>query len=216
MEEPKFTSFKKVDVRGIDAEDLKGMFPPLELPEWMASKSGRESFRKGKRAVYGRWGVLYEALSEREALEGLKFVDEWDLSEVKRQVDDLTLEVESVKAGLKECKEGIGRIIDKLDELREKPVTRQTELLEIDDTLEVIRPIPVVIEEYEDEVVAAFPEIEAFGAALCEAEAIMSLKDKIKETFFELEEASNDELGKIPQSWKRVLSKVVKRIGNSE
>ena len=103
-----------------------------------------------------------------------------------------------------------------MDELREKPVTKQTELLEIDETLEVIRPIPVVIEEYDDEVIAAFPEIEAFGAGLCEAAAIMNLKDKIKETFFELEEVSDDELGKLPLSWKRVLLKVVRKIGHSQ
>lgn len=213
MEETKFSFVKNIDVSEIDSQTLKGMFTPLELPEWMVSKGGRESFRKGKRHVYGRWGVLYETLSEREALEGLKIVDEWDLSEVKRQVDDLNSQVESVLSELQECREGISTL---LNELKEKPVIKQTELLEIDETLEVIKPIPVVIEEYGDEVIASFPEIEAFGAGLCEAEAIIDLKNEIKKTFFELEEVSDEELGKLPLSWKRVLSKVVKKIGNSK
>jgi hypothetical protein len=161
---------------------------------------------------YGGWDVLYEAPSESAARRGLKFVGELELLEVKRQVDDLVSEVESVKSELQQCKEGISTI---LDELREKPITKQTELYEMDETLEVIRPIPVVIEEYKDEVIATFPEIEVFGAGLSEAEAIIDLKKKIREIFFELEEVSENELGKIPLSWKRVLLKVVKKIGHS-
>lgn len=213
MEEAKFPFVKKIDVSEIDSQTLKGMFAPLELPEWMVSKGGRESFRKVKRPEYGRWGVLHEAPSEREALEGLKFVDEWDLSEVKSQVDDLISEVESVKSELKQCKEGISTI---LDELRERPITKQTELFEIDENLEVISHIPVVIKEYSNEVIAAFPEIGAFGAGLCEAEAIINLKKEIRKIFFELEGVSDNKLGKLPLSWKRVLSKVVRKIGNSQ
>jgi len=142
-------------------------------------------------------------------VKGLEFADE--LSEVKRQVDDLNSQVESVKSELQQCKEGISTI---LNELREKPIIKQTELFEMDETLEVIRPIPVVIEEYDDEVIATFPEIEAFGVGLCEAEAIIDLKSEIRKIFFELEELGDKELGKLPLSWKRVLSKVVKKIGN--
>ena len=105
--------------------------------------------------------------------------------------------------------------LDELNELKEKPITKQTELFEIDEALEVIRPIPVVIEEYDDEVIATFPEIEAFGAGLCEAEAIINLKNEIRKIFFELEGVSDDKLGKLPLSWKRVLLKVVKKIGDA-
>ena len=180
------------------------------------SHGGVSSFGKGKGSVYGRWGVSYEALSEREALEGLKFVDELDLSEVRSQVDGLVSEVESVKSELKECKEGIRTIFNELEELKEKPITKQTQLVEIGAGFEVISPIPVVIEEYRDEVIASFPEIEVFGAGLCEAEAIVELKKKIREIFSELEGVDDDELGKLPLSWKRVLLKVVKKIGRDE
>jgi|GEM_PF-2461915 len=213
MEETELPFVKKIDASEIYLQNLKGMFAPIKLPEWMGSKGGRESFKKGKYPEYGTWGVMYEALTGREAIEGLKIVDELDLSEVKRQVDDLNSQVESVLSEVQECRQSISTL---LDELRGKPVIKQTEILEIDATLEVIRPIPVVIEEYRDEVIASFTEIEAFGAGLCEAEAIIDLKNEIKKTFFELEEVSDEELGKLPISWKRVLSKVVKKIGNSE
>lgn len=167
----------------------------------------------GKEMFFGpeRWGGWAEAIGESEVLQSVKLVDE--LSEVKRQVDDLTSKVESVTSELQQCKEGINTI---LDELREKPITKQTELFEIDETLEVIKPIPVVIEEYGDEVIAAFPEIETFGVGSGEAEAIRNLKNEIRKIFFELENSSDDDLGKLPLSWKRVLLKVVKNIGNAQ
>jgi len=212
MEEIEFRSTKKAERIEPYLQTLKAMLSGVELTE-MVGMGGRESFRKRTPPEYGRWGVLYEAASEREALRGLKFVDDLELSEVKRQVDDLNSQVESVVSELQQCKEGISTI---LNELREKPITKQTELFEIDETLEVIRPIPVVIEEYDDEVIATFPEIETFGAGLCEAEAIINLKKEIRKIFFELEGFSDNELGKLPLSWKRVLLKVVKKIGTSQ
>lgn len=162
---------------------------------------------------YGSWDVLSGSAIESRAGRGLKLVGELELSEVKRQVDDLSLKVESVASELKQCKKGISTV---LNELRGRPITKQTELFEIDETLELIRPIPVVIEEYVDEVIATFPEIEAVGAGLCESEAIINLKKEIRKIFFELEGVNDNKLGRLPQGWKRVLLKVVKRIGNSQ
>lgn len=164
---------------------------------------------------WGGWDLLPVDVSESEVRKGLKFVDELELSEIKGQVDELVSAVEYVKSDLQKCKKGISKILNELKELKEKPVIKQTELLDIDDGLEVIRPIPVVIEEYDDEVIASFPEIEAFGAGVCEAEAIIDLKNEIRKIFFELEEVGEKELGKLPQSWKRVLLKVVKKSGHS-
>ena len=212
MEEAEVRSTRKVERSEIDPRTLKAMLSRGLLPslQWMGLK-GREFLSKEMPLEYGRWGVLTEARGESELLKSLSLGDE--LSDVKRQVDDLVSEVESVKSELKQCKEGISTI---LDELREKPITKQTELFEIDETLEVIRPIPVVIKEYSNEVIATFPEIGAFGAGLCEAEAIINLKKEIRKIFFELEGVSDNKLGKLPLTWKRVLLKVVRKIGNSQ
>ena len=215
MEKIGISSTEKTKESEIAAKFLKslvsrGLLSPVQ-PMSVKAK-GREIFSTTAPLEWGGWDVLYGGVIESEAEGGLKFVDELELSEVKRQVDDLNLQVESVVRELEQCKEGISTI---LNELREKPITKQTELFEIDETLEVIRPIPVVIEEYGDEVIAIFPEIEAFGAGFCEAEAIINLKNEIRKIFFELEGVSDNELGKLPLSWKRVLLKVVKKIGNS-
>jgi len=205
------TKESEIAVKFLKSLVSRGLLSPVQ--PMSVKVKGREIFSKTAPLEWGGWDVLYGGVSESEAQRGLKFVDELELSEVKRQVDDLTSQVESVKSDLKQCKEGISTI---LDELRERPITKQTELFEIDETLEVIRPIPVVIEEYDDEVIATFPEIETFGAGLCEAEAIINLKKEIRKIFFELEGFSDNELGKLPLSWKRVLLKVVKKIGTSQ
>ena len=214
MEETEVSSIKKVEGGEIGVQTLKVMLSRGLLPslQWVGLESkGREFLSKEIPFEHERWGVWPETRGESELLKGLKLADE--LSEVKRQVDDLDSQVKSVVSELQQCKKGIGKI---LNELRERPITKQTELFEIDETLEVIRPIPVVIEEYGDEVFATFPEIEVFGAGSCEAEAIINLKNEIRKIFFELEGVSDNELGKLPQSWKRVLLKVVRKIGNTQ
>ena len=193
----------------ISASNLKAFLSHGLAPS--AEVKGRGLYIKEMPFGFKHWGVWSGAISESEVLQGLQIVDE--LSEIKGQIDDLTSEVESVKSELQQCKEGISTI---LDELREKPITKQTELFEIDETLEVIKPIPVVIEEYGDEVIATFPEIETFGVGSGEAEAIRNLKNEIRKVFFELENIGDDELGKLPLSWKRVLLKAVKKIGNAQ
>jgi predicted DNA-binding antitoxin AbrB/MazE fold protein len=209
MEEIGVRGTKKEEEPIIDSSTLKAILYGGSAQAVAVKRRG--IFSKDIPFRVERWGAWSEAIVESGVLKGLKFVDE--LSEVKSQVDDLTLKVESVKSELRQCREGISTI---LDELRERPITKQTELFEIDETLEVIKPIPVVVEEYSDEVIAAFPEIEIFGVGSGEAEAIRNLKKEIRKIFFELENIGDDELGKLPLSWKRVLLKVVKKIGNAQ
>lgn len=213
MKGMKDSSSKREKGSEIGMKFLKAMLSGVEHPDVLL-KARREYVAK-KEMLFeliprGGWS---EAFGESEVAGGLTLVDE--LSGVRGQVDGLISEVESVKYELKECKEDIGNILNELKELREKPITKQTDLLEIDESLEVIRPIPVVIKEYSNEVIAAFSEIGAYGAGLCEAEAIMNLKKEIWKVFFELEEIGDSKLGKLPLSWKRVLMKVVRKIGNS-
>jgi hypothetical protein len=210
MEDIKIPIIKKIAGSEMDSQTLKSMLSGSVFPE-VVLKEGREFPSKEVLFEDVLWSGLPKGIGASKILEGLNLADE--LSEVKRQVDDLDSQVKSIVSELQQCKKGIRTI---LNELREKPITKQTELFEIDETLEVIRPIPVVIEEYGDEVIATFPEIEAFGAGLCEAEAIINLKNEIRKIFFELEGVSDNELGKLPLSWKRVLLKVVKKIGNSQ
>lgn len=136
-----------------------------------------------------------------------------ELADVRGLVDDLSYGIESLKTELLSCKECINRVSE---ELSERPIVKETWLLDIDEDIEVLQPIPVVIEEYNDEVIATFPEIEVFGVGSGEAEAIRNLKEEIRKILFELENISDDKLGKLPLSWKRVLLKVVKNIGDDQ
>lgn len=72
-------------------------------------------------------------------------------------------------------------------------------------------PIQAVIETYSDEVVARIPEIEAFSGGPTEGEAIVGLKAEIVSIFEELTSTDWEELGPVPQGWRRVLERLVVR-----
>jgi len=59
-------------------------------------------------------------------------------------------------------------------------------LYDIDEKCKVLQPIPIVIEELEEEVVASFPEIETYATGVNEAEAINNLKKSITELYRDL------------------------------
>jgi hypothetical protein len=61
---------------------------------------------------------------------------------------------------------------------------RHAELHEIDNTLELVKPIPIVIRDYGCEVFAIYSEIEAYGAGLDEASAVANLKSEIRKIYF--------------------------------
>ncbi len=66
-------------------------------------------------------------------------------------------------------------------------------------------PITVTLEDYGEEVVASYPEVEAFGAGPTEADALNALKDELCALYHELAETPMDKLGKLPRRWKRAL-----------
>jgi hypothetical protein len=66
-------------------------------------------------------------------------------------------------------------------------------------------PLIVTMEDYGEEIVASYPEVEAFGSGPTEADAINVLKDEIASLFTELAGEADDKLGKLPKRWKRAL-----------
>nr|BAL54674.1 hypothetical protein HGMM_F17E10C04 [uncultured Acetothermia bacterium]BAL58340.1 hypothetical conserved protein [Candidatus Acetothermum autotrophicum] len=104
----------------------------------------------------------------------------------------------------------LGRLETSLQELleivSERAHTKQTWVRDLHrDDLEVLSPIPITIEEFDDEVVATWPEVEVYASAETESEAIAKLKQEIVQLFEELRETPDKELGKLPRSWKRIL-----------
>ncbi len=97
------------------------------------------------------------------------------------------------------------------DELRTRPIVRNTNLWELNsEKYRLAHPINIVIEEYPDETVARWPEVETFGSGTTETEAIAILKQDIVSLFEDLIASSDDELGKLPQGWKRILLRFIK------
>ena len=103
------------------------------------------------------------------------------------------------------------KLEDLTEAFNERSVIKQAILFDIDASLTVLQPIPIIIEENDNEVIASFPEIELFTVAENEPTAINNLKVSIKDLFVELADTPDNELGKIPLVWKRVLNKVLKK-----
>ncbi len=74
-------------------------------------------------------------------------------------------------------------------------------------------PLTITLEDYGDEVVASYPEVEAFGSGPTEADALNALKDEIAQLYSELVAAPDSKLGKLPRRWKRALCTVAHPTG---
>jgi hypothetical protein len=66
-------------------------------------------------------------------------------------------------------------------------------------------PLTITLEDYDEEIVASYPEVEAFGSGPTEADAINALKDEVASLYAELAGEPDDKLGKLPKRWKRAL-----------
>ena len=74
-------------------------------------------------------------------------------------------------------------------------------------------PLIVTLEDFGDEFIASYPEVEAFGSGPTEADAINALKDAIGGLYADLAATPSGELGKLPKRWKRALLAVAHPTG---
>ncbi len=99
-----------------------------------------------------------------------------------------------------------GAVLELSEALLSRPVVTSTAIVDLNSSSYSLRhPIPVVVEEYRDEAVATFLEVEARGWGTTPAEAVNDLKDQVILLYEELTEADPEELGKLPTAWSRVL-----------
>ena len=71
------------------------------------------------------------------------------------------------------------------------------------------QPVFIVLEEDGEEVAARMPELEAVGFGLTEPEAIHELKSELGALYEDLVISPDEELGRLPLSWKRILDNLV-------
>jgi hypothetical protein len=128
-----------------------------------------------------------------------------------------TAELESIVISLiQELASGIEKVKNLCDACKGKSIIKQSQLFDIDENYEVLNPIPIIIEEYSDETIVSFTEVELFGTGKTESEAILNLKLNIIDLYTDLTSTKNENLGKLPLSWLRILKKVIKPIGKSK
>ncbi|MBN1276885.1 MAG: hypothetical protein JXA35_05280 [Deltaproteobacteria bacterium] len=72
-------------------------------------------------------------------------------------------------------------------------------------------PVNIIVEKYDDEVLALLPELTLCGEGENEFEAIDDLKTDIIELLEDLEDTPEADLGKAPKLWKRSLELIVEK-----
>ena len=132
------------------------------------------------------------------------------IENILNRLDALVRDVASVKSELNKCKRSITELHKKLEA---RPIVKQTNITEIGKGFRVKIPIPVTIEEYDDEVTASISEIELFASGATEAEAILRLKKEVVSFYEELSKTPKRELGNLLTRHLRVLQNLVEKNG---
>jgi hypothetical protein len=100
-------------------------------------------------------------------------------------------------------------------ELEERPLIYTVQIRDLNDiAYRLVEPILIVLEKYqfEDNVVASYPEVEVFGEGATESEAILNLKFALLDLFDELNSLAFDEFGDLPKSWINILNRLIQKI----
>ena len=89
------------------------------------------------------------------------------------------------------------------------PILKEVKIINIgDERIRLDREIPILLEVYSDEVIAAFIDAEVTGFGETEAEALDHIKENIVSLYYELIEDENN-LGPLPKRWLMVLKDII-------
>lgn len=114
------------------------------------------------------------------------------------------------KSDVKNIQKIICELKEEIKNLQGRETIYETSLYDLGNKKYKLRnPINIIIEVYEDEFIAKFPELEIFGSGNTETMAILDLKNEIIILYDELVNYSEKELGRLPQMWRRILKKLV-------
>jgi len=110
----------------------------------------------------------------------------------------------------------IAPIQEKLAELvaliNEQPLIAAIEIRDLGSERYLLKePITIISEQYQEEVITKWPELELFGSGRSFPEAIQNLKNEIIELYEDLTNSKREELGKLPKMWSKILKKVIKK-----
>jgi hypothetical protein len=115
------------------------------------------------------------------------------LADVSESFDRVALTVSKVGADVDALRRQVRQIADALEE---RPIIRYASLTDLGTPHFSLRvPLPIVLEEYPDQVVARWPEVEATGLGSSEPEAIWRLKQEVLDLMEDLSSSRPEGLG---------------------
>ncbi|MCX6842121.1 MAG: hypothetical protein NTX53_07575 [candidate division WOR-3 bacterium] len=96
-------------------------------------------------------------------------------------------------------------------ELEDRPRTYLSVITDLGDRrYTLLSDVTIALEEYKDEVVARWPDVEVYASGTTESEAVAGVKRQIVELFEELRSMKSGTLGRLPLSWKRILRRAIR------
>jgi hypothetical protein len=98
------------------------------------------------------------------------------------------------------------------DELNNRPIVSSIQINTINSTLQLTKPIFIVLEESNEESLARWPEVNAYGLGQTATEAIDDLKQNISDLYADLTSREAPTLGEIALSTLNVLNTYVSKI----
>ena len=139
---------------------------------------------------------------------------------LEEQITELQIQTTSLEQEVKALTQGVKmldrRLCEVIDGIRERPIVTPAHLLDLGSAdFYLPSPIPIVIEEYEQEVVARVPELELHGSGDTEPEAVADLKSSFIELYLDLESTAAENMGKLPARWWTLLTKLVEKRGQA-
>jgi len=149
------------------------------------------------------WTIARGARSSTKS----NIVEEQSLTDEK--IESLTKTISSLQEELVLCRERINNLYN---EFEGKPNIKTSFIYDVGEGFEVICPIPIIIEESDDETMITFPDAGVSGFGSTEAEALLNFKKSIIDLYNDLRSTPENELGEIPSGWLRTLNKVIKPI----
>lgn len=123
-----------------------------------------------------------------------------DVQDMGHAMATLRTEVEALR----------GQITDLRELVTSRPLVRPMTMADLgSDRYALALPMGILTEEYDDVVIARFPEVEAFAEGSTETEAVARLKAAIVSLFEDLRDTPSEQLGPLPRSWHRLLETFV-------
>jgi len=117
-------------------------------------------------------------------------------------------QVSRMRAEIRELQSAVAALSD-LPEDRPR-VVKTVQIYDIaDEQYSLKRPLSVTVEEYDEEVIASFSEIDAYASGSSDAEALTLLKREIVELYEDLSKTPPERLGTLPTIWLNTLNDVL-------